>query len=174
MKGERLIYIENKIMDHDTAVKCISNWKLKNDKVVFTNGCFDLLHKGHVSYLAQAASLGSRLVVALNTDRSVRRQGKGDDRPVNDENARALVMASLGVVDAVVFFDSDTPLSLIDLLKPDVLVKGADYDPKETNPQSKSFIVGSESVRVNGGEVAAIPIVEGYSTTSIINQLQKK
>ena len=110
----RLNYIENKIIDHSEALKKIATWKLKNEKVVFTNGCFDILHKGHVSYLAQSAELGNKMVVALNTDDSVKRQGKGEDRPINKNDARAMVLASLGFVDAVVFFDTDTPLSIIE------------------------------------------------------------
>jgi rfaE bifunctional protein nucleotidyltransferase chain/domain len=173
MKGERLTFIENKIVDHEVAAKRIAMWKMKDDKVVFTNGCFDILHKGHVSYLAEAASLGNRLVVALNTDSSVKRQGKGDDRPVNNEDARALVMASLGCVDLVIFFDNDTPIEEIQKLNPDVLVKGADYDPEESDTSAKTYIVGSDVMRKNGGEVKAIPLVEGYSTTSIIGKLKK-
>lgn len=173
MKSKRLKYVEDKIVDHETAVRRIGTWQFKEDKIVFTNGCFDILHKGHVSYLAEAAGLGNKLVVALNTDASVRRQGKGDDRPVNNEDARSMVMASLGFVDLVVFFDDDTPLDLISNLKPDVLVKGADYDPDETDSTSKSYIVGSDLMRELGGEVRAIPLIEGYSTTSIISKLKK-
>lgn len=172
MKGARLVYIENKIVDHKQASKKMECWRLKNDKIVFTNGCFDILHKGHVSYLAEAASLGNRLVVALNTDDSVKRQGKGDDRPINKEDARSIVMASMGFVDLVVFFDNDTPIDLIEMLKPNVLVKGADYDPEETNKEAKTYIVGSDLVRTYGGEVMAIPLIEGYSTTSIISKLK--
>ncbi len=169
----RFDYIQNKILSHEEAKKRISTWRLKDDKIVFTNGCFDILHKGHVSYLAQSAELGNRLVVALNTDASVKRQGKGDDRPVNDNDARAMVLGGLGFVDAIVFFDDDTPLSVIQELQPDVLVKGADYDPCETNASSKKYIVGSDVVKNNGGEVIAIPLVEGFSTTSIIENLKK-
>ncbi|MFT6922911.1 MAG: rfaE bifunctional protein nucleotidyltransferase chain/domain [Crocinitomicaceae bacterium] len=172
MKGLRLKNIEDKLMDHVSASRRIEAWRLKNNKVVFTNGCFDILHKGHVSYLAEAASLGNKLVVALNTDASVKRQGKGDDRPVNNEDARAIVMSALGFVDMVVFFDKDTPIDLIEKLRPDILVKGADYDPEETDKTSKSYIVGSDIVIANGGVVKAIPLVEGYSTTSIINRLR--
>lgn len=172
MKSPRLQYIEDKIVDYDTAKRRIASWHLKNDKIVFTNGCFDILHRGHVTYLAQSAGLGNRLVVALNTDASVKRQGKGEDRPVNNEDARAMVLASLNVVDLVVFFDDDTPIDVISELQPDVLVKGADYDPEETDPNSKTYIVGSDVVRENGGEVAAIPLVDGYSTTGIINKLR--
>jgi len=170
--NSRLTHLQNKIVDHQSALKRISIWKMKGDKVVFTNGCFDILHTGHVSYLAEATALGNRLIVALNTDSSVRRQGKGDDRPVNNEDARATVMAAIGSVDMVVFFDEDTPVELIKLLQPDVLVKGADYDPEETDSSSKKYIVGSDIVKANGGEVKAIPLVEGFSTTLIIEKLR--
>ena len=165
-------YIQSKILDHRDAAKRISLWKMKGNKVVFTNGCFDILHKGHVSYLAEAAELGNKMVVALNTDASVKRQGKGDDRPINDNDARASVLASLGFVDMVVFFDADTPVEVIENLKPDVLVKGADYDPEETNENSKTYIVGSGIVRNNGGVVKAIALVEGFSTTNVIEKLK--
>jgi rfaE bifunctional protein nucleotidyltransferase chain/domain len=172
MKGHRLRFIEDKIVDHDQAKQKIAAWRMKNDNIVFTNGCFDILHKGHVSYLAEAASRGSRLIVALNTDGSVKRQGKGDDRPVNKEDARAVVLAALGFVDLVVFFDDDTPIDVIKELNPDILVKGADYDPNETDSNCKTYIVGSDHVKAAGGEVIAIPLVEGFSTTGIINKLK--
>lgn len=169
----RLSYLQDKIVDHDLALKRVTMWKMKDNKVVFTNGCFDILHAGHVTYLAQAAELGDKLIVALNTDFSVKRQGKGDERPVNKEDARAIVIAALGFVDMVVFFDQDTPLELIELLQPAILVKGADYDPEEVDPVSKKYIVGSDVVRKNKGEVVAIPLVEGFSTTSLIEKLRK-
>ena len=131
-------------------------------KVVFTNGCFDILHRGHVEYLAKAADLGDILVVGLNTDASVRRL-KGEGRPVNNQEARALVLASLSFVDAVVLFDDDTPYNLIKTLRPDVLVKGADYQPEA--------IVGYDIVTSYGGTVTTIPLVEGYSTTNFIERL---
>jgi rfaE bifunctional protein nucleotidyltransferase chain/domain len=134
-------------------------WRLKSDKIVFTNGCFDLLHEGHVTYLAKAAEEGNRLVLALNTDASVKRQGKGVDRPINGESSRAIVLAALGFVDLVVLFDQDTPLEMIEFLKPDILVKGADYDPSERNPNSKKYIVGSD--------------VDGFSTTAILAKARK-
>ncbi|XOV66838.1 MAG: D-glycero-beta-D-manno-heptose 1-phosphate adenylyltransferase [Fluviicola sp.] len=170
---DRYTFITNKISDIISLQRSIAGWRLKGDRVVFTNGCFDILHKGHVTYLAKAASLGDRLVVALNTDDSVRRLGKDENRPINPENARALVLASLGFVDAVVFFDEDTPLETIVALEPDVLVKGADYDPEETDPNSKKYIVGSAEVRSNGGSVKAIQLVEGFSTTAIIEKSKK-
>lgn len=168
----RLEHLQQKIVDHDTALKRVKMWEMKTDKVVFTNGCFDILHTGHVSYLAEAAELGDRLIVALNTDSSVKRQGKGDDRPVNKEDARATVLAALGYVDLVVFFDNDTPIDLINYLKPSILVKGADYDPQEEDETSKKYIVGSKEVRSFGGRVEAIPLVEGFSTTGIIAKLK--
>jgi rfaE bifunctional protein nucleotidyltransferase chain/domain len=146
---------------------------MKGDKIVFTNGCFDILHKGHVTYLAQAAQEGTRLVIGLNTDASVREQGKGEDRPINDQDARALVIAALGFVDLVLFFEEQTPKNLIKELLPDILVKGADYDPNETDPNSKKYIVGSDLIKSNGGKVIAIPLVDGYSTTSILEKGKK-
>ena len=133
-------------------------------KIVFTNGCFDLLHRGHVEYLAKAADKGDVLVVGLNTDASVRRL-KGEGRPINDEIARATVLASLNCVDAVVLFDEDTPYELIKAVRPDVLVKGADYKPEE--------IVGYDIVTSYGGKVETVALVEGYSTTGIIKSLHQ-
>lgn len=166
----RLASLENKIVSLEDAKRRVNMWHLKNDKVVFTNGCFDLLHKGHVTYLAKSAELGDRLIVAINTDASVREQGKGENRPINPEDARATVLAALGFVDMVVFFSENTPYDVIEFLQPDVLVKGADYDPNETDPHSKKYIVGSDIVKKNGGEVIAIQLVEGYSTTAIIEK----
>lgn len=166
----RLASLENKIVSLEDAKRRVNMWHLKNDKVVFTNGCFDLLHKGHVTYLAKSAELGDRLIVAINTDASVREQGKGENRPINPEDARATVLAALGFVDMVVFFSENTPYDVIEFLQPDVLVKGADYDPNETDPSSKKYIVGSDIVKKNGGEVIAIQLVEGYSTTAIIEK----
>ncbi len=168
----RLEYVQNKIVDLESTIKKIATWRLKNEKVVFTNGCFDILHKGHVTYLAQAAELGNKMIVALNTDASVQRQGKGEERPINKNDARAMVLASLGFVDAIVFFNDDTPLSIIKELKPDVLVKGADYDPSEVDENSPKYIVGSNEVKAYGGDVKAIPLVEGFSTTGIIEKLK--
>lgn len=169
----RLKFIQDKVVSVEQASRLISTWKMKGDTVVFTNGCFDILHQGHVTYLAKTAEEGNRLVVGLNTDASVKRQGKGDDRPINNEGARSTVLAALGHIDLVVFFDDDTPLDLISKLNPDVLAKGADYDPEETNQEAKGYIVGSELVKKNGGKVVAIPLVEGYSTTSLIEKLKK-
>ena len=138
-------------------------WKFKNDKIVFTNGCFDILHKGHIEYLAKARSLGTKLIIGLNTDASVKRL-KGDSRPVNDEKARALLLASLIFVDEVILFDTDTPRDLIEFIQPDVLVKGGDYKPED--------IVGYNIVKNKGGEVVTIDFIEGYSTTSTIEKMK--
>jgi D-glycero-beta-D-manno-heptose 1-phosphate adenylyltransferase len=168
----RLNYLASKIVSLETAITRVAMWKMKGEKVVFTNGCFDILHKGHVTYLAQAAEAGTRLIVGLNNDTSVRAQEKGADRPINDEAARALVLAGLGVVDLVVVFGDPTPEELIIALEPDVLAKGADYDPEERDPKSKKYIVGSDFVLRLGGKVIAIPLVDGYSTTAIANKLK--
>ncbi len=133
-------------------------------RLVFTNGCFDLLHRGHVSYLSAARALGDLLVVGVNTDASVRRLDKGSERPVVAEQDRALVLAALECVDAVCLFDEDTPRDLIAALLPDVLVKGGDYDLDQ--------VVGSEEVVAAGGEVALVPFVEGYSTTDLLTRLR--
>lgn len=169
----RLSYLENKIISLEEAERKVAMWHMKGDKIVLTNGCFDILHKGHVTYLAHAADLGTRLIVALNTDDSVRSQEKGEERPINGQDARALVIAALGFVDTVVLFDEQTPIKVIESLLPDVLVKGSDYDPEESDQQSKKYIVGSDVVRKNGGKIIAIPLVDGYSTTSLIEKFKK-
>jgi rfaE bifunctional protein nucleotidyltransferase chain/domain len=152
--------------------KQIEKWKMAGDRVIFTNGCFDILHKGHITYLAQAADFGTKLVIGINSDDSVKRLGKGDDRPINPEDARALLIASLGFVDGVVVFNDDTPIRLIEQLQPDVLVKGADYDADETDPNSKKYIVGRETVMLFGGIVKTVPLVAGFSTTAILNKIR--
>lgn len=152
----------DKIYSLDALINKRKEWK--DQKVVFTNGCFDILHLGHVDYLEKAASKGDKLIVALNTDASVSKL-KGPTRPVNNENARARIIAALAFVDAVIFFSEDTPLSLIKQLKPDILVKGSDY--------KISNIVGANIVMENGGKVETIDLVEGYSTTNIINKINQ-
>jgi rfaE bifunctional protein nucleotidyltransferase chain/domain len=142
--------------------RLLTIWHFQGKKIVFTNGCFDILHKGHVEYLSKARDLGDILIIGLNTDASVSRL-KGSGRPVQDQSSRALVLASLRFVEAVVFFEEDTPYNLIDLVKPDVLVKGGDY--------SEENIVGADVVKANGGEVVVIPLVVGYSTSGIIQKL---
>ena len=157
-------HIEEKIKGIQELKKCILNWREQNQKIVFTNGCFDLLHLGHVDYLAKAKDLGDRLVIGVNTDASVRRL-KGKFRPLQDENSRLHLLAALEVVDAVVLFDEDTPYELIKQVQPDILVKGADYKPKD--------IVGYDIVVSRGGKVETIEYLEGYSTTSIEQRILK-
>ena len=153
---------EAKVATAQRMVDEVARWRAKGLKVGFTNGCFDILHKGHVAYLAQARAWCDRLIVGLNSDESVRRL-KGEGRPVNDLESRALVLAGLGSVDLVAPFEEDTPLKLIEAARPDVLVKGADY--------SESEVVGHELVKGWGGEVKLAPIVEGYSTTAAIAKM---
>jgi rfaE bifunctional protein nucleotidyltransferase chain/domain len=143
----------------------ITGWQAAGNKVVFTNGVFDLLHIGHITYLAKAAELGDKLVIGLNSDSSVKRI-KGESRPINDENNRAALLAALFFVDAIVIFEEDTPLNLITALMPDILVKGADY--------SIENIVGAKEVMANGGEVKTIEFVEGHSSTSIIQKIKDR
>ena len=164
--------VKHKVTSVEEMKERILEWKNSGEKVVFTNGCFDILHEGHVTYLAKAADFGSKLIIAINTDASVKRQGKGEERPINPESSRALILASLGFVDGVVFFDEDTPVSLIESLKPDVLVKGADYDADEEDPSGKKYIVGRETILANGGEVKTVALVEGFSTTNIVKKLK--
>lgn len=170
----RLSVLESKIVSLEDAKRFVNLCKLKNEKVVFTNGCFDILHKGHVTYLAKSADLGDRLIVALNTDSSVREQGKDENRPINTEEARSIVLAGLGFVDRIVYFSEQTPLNVILELMPDVLVKGADYDPEETDVNAKKYIVGADQIKANGGEVKVIDLVEGFSTTSILKKANTK
>lgn len=155
----------SKISDLSSLKASISKWQIESKKVVFTNGVFDLLHIGHITYMAKAAELGDKLVIGLNSDSSVKRI-KGEDRPVNDQNSRAAILAALFFVDAIVVFEEDTPLNLITTLMPDILVKGADY--------SIENIVGAKEVIANGGEVKTIDFVEGYSSTSIIEKIRKQ
>jgi rfaE bifunctional protein nucleotidyltransferase chain/domain len=164
----RLDFIKSKLVSAEEAARRVAMYQLKNEKVVFTNGCFDILHLGHITYLAEASGLGNRLIVGINSDRSVKLLNKAPNRPINDEFARMQVIAALGFVDLVVLFDDETPFELIKLLKPDVLVKGGDYDAHDFNPNSKKYIVGSDIVRENGGLIVTINLVEGYSTTAII------
>lgn len=155
--------IQQKLLSSDQLEQKIAQWRKQDKKVVFTNGCFDILHLGHVDYLSKAADFGDYLVVGLNTDASVRKL-KGPARPVNSEQARAGILASLFFVSAVVLFDQDTPYELIKTVQPDVLVKGSDYKAED--------IVGYDVVKARGGEVVTIDFLEGYSTSSIIDKLK--
>lgn len=167
---DRLDYITEKIVSVEEAKRRMSMWHMKNDVVCFTNGCFDILHLGHITYLAKAASLGKRLIVAVNSDDSVRLLNKAPNRPINNEQARMMVVAALGCVDLVVVFNEQTPFELITELLPDVLIKGADYDAEETDKNNPKYIIGSDIVKANGGKVETISFVEGYSTTSILGK----
>jgi len=159
---KQLQIIQNKIKSSDSIGTLLNRWRFQGQKVVFTNGCFDIIHRGHIEYLANAADLGNRLVIGLNTDASVKRQGKGNNRPLQDEYGRATILAALHFVDLIVMFNEDTPVKLIELIQPDVLVKGADYAIED--------IVGHELVLDKGGEVKTISFIEGYSTSSIIKK----
>ncbi len=154
--------VTNKIIAADTLEKTLAYWRFRKFKIVFTNGCFDILHRGHIEYLAKASSHGDVLIVGLNTDNSTRKL-KGDRRPVQDEQARALVLASLQFVDKIVLFDEDTPYNLIKQIQPDVLIKGADYMPEE--------IVGFDIVKAKKGEIITIDLIDGYSTSDILKKL---
>ncbi len=154
---------EDKVLDRKKLLAAIEAERAGSRKVVFTNGCFDIIHPGHVAYLQDAAACGDLLVVGINTDKSVKRL-KGSERPINPEGDRALLLAGLGSVDYVTFFDEDTPLELINALRPDVLVKGGDWPVEQ--------IVGHEVVLGGGGEVYSLPFREGYSTTRIIDKIK--
>lgn len=145
-------------------------WRAAGDRIVFTNGVFDVLHLGHAAYLAAARQLGDRLVVGVNSDDSVRRLGKGPERPIHTASDRCALLEHLSSVDATVVFSEDTPLALIEALSPDILVKGGDYNPMEKNPDSRQYMVGRESVLNRGGEVRSIPLVPGHSTTGILRR----
>ena len=161
-----------KLFQIDDLKHRMASWRIKDDRIVFTNGCFDVLHPGHVKYLADAKKLGHRLVVAINSDESVRRLEKGTGRPFNTTESRAYVIAGLASVDAVIIFSEDTPLDTIRTIKPDVLAKGGDYDASVTDVNDPRYIVGSAEVKAWGGEVHSIPFVEGFSTTALVEKIQ--
>ena len=161
----KLELVQSKIYTLEGLLRTVAIWKFKDQKIVFTNGCFDILHKGHVTYLAQAAGLGDNLIVGLNSDASVKKLNKGAERPIQDQDSRALILASLHHVSAVVLFDEDTPAELIKLVQPHVLVKGGDWKPEQ--------IVGYDTVKANGGEVISIDFLPGFSTTAIEQKIKK-
>lgn len=156
-------HLQTKILSFSALEGQLEKWRNANQKIVFTNGCFDLLHFGHVDYLAKARDLGDRLVVGLNTDGSIKRI-KGTTRPINNEESRAALLAGMAYVDAVVLFDEETPINLISMIMPDILVKGGDYSIKE--------IVGHEIVLNDKGEVRTIDFVEGYSSSVLIEKIK--
>ena len=155
--------INDKIISLEALKLRVENWKSSSEKIVFTNGCFDILHRGHIDVLAKTADLGDKLIIGLNSDSSIRKL-KEDNRPIVDEKSRALLLAAFSFVDAIVLFSGQTPFNLIADIKPDILAKGGDYKIEE--------IVGYEVVQQNGGEVITIPLTEGFSSTNIIDKIQ--
>ncbi|MCK4637977.1 MAG: D-glycero-beta-D-manno-heptose 1-phosphate adenylyltransferase [Bacteroidales bacterium] len=160
----KLEIIKSKIFSKESLKYQLAIWRFLSKKIVFTNGCFDILHLGHIDYLSKAAEFGNVLIVGLNSDDSVRTI-KGINRPINDENSRAMILAFLSFVSAVILFDEDTPYNLIKFVQPDVLIKGSDYKPED--------IVGYDIVKAKGGEIKTIDFLPGYSTTSIIDKIKK-
>ena len=156
--------IENKIYTFNKLKTKLALWKKKGEKIVFTNGCFDILHKGHIECLAKASEQGTKLIVALNSDNSIKKN-KGEDRPILDQTTRSTLLASLTFIDAVILFDEETPIELISDFLPNVLVKGNDYKIED--------VIGNEIVRKNGGKIVLIPLVKGVSSTKIINDLKQ-
>jgi D-glycero-beta-D-manno-heptose 1-phosphate adenylyltransferase len=156
--------ISSKIFDTEKLMRQLAVWNFKDKKIVFTNGCFDFIHLGHIDYLAKAADAGDVLIIGLNSDESVRRL-KGAGRPVNNNQARSLTLASFSFVDAVILFDEDTPYELICRIQPDVLVKGKDYKTEE--------IAGHDIVLAKGGQVITVDLLPGYSTTALIERLKQ-
>jgi len=160
---DKLELIKNKIFfEKEEAFNLLQTWRFKEEKIVFTNGCFDLVHRGHLEYLASAASMGNKMILGLNTDASVQKL-KGPDRPINDEYSRALLLASLGYIDMIIFFGEQTPYDLINFVQPDILVKGSDYNAED--------IVGYDIVKGKGGEIKTLDFIEGFSSTGIINKI---
>lgn len=155
--------LHDKIFTVDQIKLQVKRWNLIGKKIVFTNGVFDILHKGHIQILSEAATFADILIVGVNSDSSVKRL-KGETRPINDEASRSLILAALLMVDAVIIFEEDTPLELIKTIEPNVLVKGGDY--------TMDTIVGANEVLANNGEVKIIPLEEGFSTTGIINKMR--
>jgi rfaE bifunctional protein nucleotidyltransferase chain/domain len=155
--------LKNKIVVKESALQTINLQKSNGKKIVFTNGCFDIIHPGHVDYLSQARDLGDVLVLGLNTDNSVKRLNKAPNRPINNEQSRAMVLAAMACIDLIIFFDEETPYDLIKFLQPTILVKGNDYEVEK--------IVGYDVVIANGGKVITIPFLEGFSTTKLIEKI---
>ncbi|MCD6111692.1 MAG: D-glycero-beta-D-manno-heptose 1-phosphate adenylyltransferase [Bacteroidales bacterium] len=160
---KKLDHIKSKIFSIDDIKTKLALWRFKDRRIVFTNGCFDILHLGHIDYLSKAADLGNILIIGLNSDVSVKKI-KGNNRPIMDEKSRAAILASISFVDAVVIFDEETPYNLINLVKPDVLVKGDDYKPED--------IVGYDILKTYGGKVITLDFLPGYSTTAIEKKIK--
>ena len=165
MKKIEQTMVKDKIVTGINAAHITKDWQSEGQRIVFTNGCFDLVHRGHVDYLERAALLGDKLVLGLNTDASVQRI-KGALRPIVDEQSRAILLAAFQFIDLVVLFDEDTPYDLIRQVQPDILVKGADYDAED--------IVGYDVVMARGGKVETLSFVSGFSTSTIIDKIQSE
>ena len=155
--------LKNKFFSLKELMLQCQNWKDNNNKIVFTNGCFDLVHKGHVEVLAKTSDLGDKLIIGLNSDKSISNI-KGPSRPIIEENSRKLLLASFSFIDAIILFDEETPYNLINTLKPDVLAKGGDYKIKD--------IVGSDIVKKYGGNVITIPLTPNFSSSNIIDRIK--
>jgi len=160
---KKLEIIHSKILDDAGLNQQLAIWRFLNKKIVFTNGCFDIIHLGHIDYLSKAKDLGDILLIGLNTDKSVKRL-KGNNRPIKNQQERAVLLASLQFVDAVILFNEDTPYNLIKKIEPEILVKGSDYKKEE--------IVGADIINNTGGEIITIDFLEGYSTTSILDKIR--
>lgn len=158
-------FIRSKIITEEKLSYILSYCRFKDNKIVFTNGCFDIIHRGHIEYLIKASELGSVLIIGLNTDKSVNKL-KGAGRPVQDETTRAMILASFSFVDHIVVFDDETPAKLIEFIKPDILVKGGDYKPED--------IVGYDIVKGKGGQVVTIDYISGYSSSDMIKMLRSQ
>ena len=154
--------VKSKIINHSQLDSLIKQWRADNEKIVFTNGCFDIIHQGHIDYLAKASDLGTKLIIGVNTDRSVSAI-KGPHRPIQDEYSRQMILAAMMFVDALILFDEDTPINLITKVIPNVLVKGSDYKAKN--------IVGYDIVTQNGGTVETLDFLEGFSTSTIESKI---
>ena len=161
--SEALNKINNKIFDLELLMKKIEKWRSENKKIVFTNGCFDLIHLGHIEILARSSDFGDKLIIGVNSDLSIKKL-KGENRPIIQQSSRVRQLSALEFVDAVILFDEETPIKLIETIKPDVITKGGDYTAKN--------IVGNEVVSQKNGEVIIIPLTQGYSTTSILNKIK--
>ena len=163
--SKKLNKLKAKIFNIKDLSKIINEWRLNGDKIVFTNGCFDLIHLGHLEILARSADLGDKLIVGINSDESIKKI-KGNSRPIIEEDSRAKQLAAIEFIDAVILFNEDTPYNLINILKPDVLTKGGDY--------KKNDIVGNQLINKEKGEVVIIPLTQGYSTTSILEKIKNE
>ena len=163
--SKKLNKLKAKIFNIKDLSQIINEWRLNGDKIVFTNGCFDLIHLGHLEILARSADLGDKLIVGLNSDMSIKKI-KGSSRPIIEEDSRAKQLAAIEFIDAVILFNEDTPYDLINILKPDVLTKGGDY--------KKNDIVGNQLINKEQGDVVIIPLTQGYSTTSILEKIKNE